>query len=84
MVNNQKDFQKRVKNVEKSLRKALERNRLKLTTTIDFPKYRRLPTSLQLVLTLLEEEGGIIVRQYNPLKETKEKEKSKKEKNGKK
>ena len=66
-MNNQKDFQKRIENVENALREALEKNGLELKTALDFPKYRELPISLQLTLALLEEEGGKIVRQYSKI-----------------
>ena len=81
----QKEMQKRINNVEDALKEALEKNKLKLTTILDFPKYRQLPTSLQFALALMEEKGGIIVRKYELLKKTKEKKLIKKEnKNGKK
>jgi hypothetical protein len=73
MIDKQKDFQKRIENVEEALKKALANNKLKLTTELDFPKYRQLPISLQLALALLEEEEAKIIRRYTSLKKTKKK-----------
>ncbi|MEK7180687.1 MAG: hypothetical protein AAB706_04375 [Patescibacteria group bacterium] len=63
-MDEQKEFQKRIENVEGSLKKALEDNKLELNTKIDFPKYRELPIYLQLALALLEEEKATIIRSY--------------------
>lgn len=67
-MTDEKDFQKRIKNVEDALKKALKDNELEMTTIIDVPKYRELPVSLKLALALLQEEGAIIIRKYEPIK----------------
>lgn len=67
MVDETKDLSKRIEAVEAGLKKLLEDNKLDLITTVDFPKYRQLPASVQLALTILEQEGGVVVRKYNDI-----------------
>lgn len=70
----QKDFNKRIENVENALKKAVDENNLILTTEIQFPQYRELPIKIRLALVILAEENAKIIRHYENKKSNNKKE----------
>jgi len=58
-------LQNKIQTVEDALLKVLDDEGLDVVTVIDFPKYREVPMHVQLAMSVLEQEGAVIIRKYS-------------------
>lgn len=58
-----------VKEFEEKLRELLNQYGLRMTTKLDFPQYRVLPTEVQLAEKVIQNHGGVLITAYLPVKE---------------